>query len=162
MHSVVGDVPVDDEAPVLCCDDLRVLLPNEIATAFKLLLLIASRESMLIIWRPGLRLSNRYSASNGYRDLVERVTRPLGHPEVLGSSSNPKTPGLDRLYMRLDRLGPIADLAMCQANNPRFAASDGVPPEVVIVGFRGASSTDGLTGPYRRSSGEENLDNRAI
>ncbi|KAF8721666.1 hypothetical protein HU200_022838 [Digitaria exilis] len=50
--------------------------------------------------------------------------------------------GLDRLYKRLDRLGP---------NNPRFAASDGVPPEVVIVGFRGASVTGGLTGPYRRS-----------
>ncbi|KAF8758205.1 hypothetical protein HU200_010570 [Digitaria exilis] len=64
--------------------------------------------------------------------------------------------GLDRLYKRLDRLGLVADLAMCQANNPRFAASDGVSLEVVIVGFRGASDTGGLTGPYRRSSGEEN------
>jgi hypothetical protein len=26
-----------------------------------------------------LRLSNRYTTSNGYRDLVERNTRPLGH-----------------------------------------------------------------------------------
>nr|CAB3501785.1 unnamed protein product [Digitaria exilis] len=70
---------------------------------------------------------------------------------------------------RSDRLYPVADLAMCQAvrplvqsNNPRFAASDGVPPEATIVGFRGASVTGGLTGPYRRSSGEENLDDRAI
>nr|CAB3476723.1 unnamed protein product [Digitaria exilis] len=62
----------------------------------------------------------------------------------------------NRLCKRLDRLCPVADLAMCQANNPRFAASDGVPPEVVIVGFRGASATGGLTGLYRRSSSEEN------
>nr|CAB3504366.1 unnamed protein product [Digitaria exilis] len=45
-------------------------------------------------------------------------------------------------------------------NNPRFAASNRVPPEVVIVGFCGASVTGGLTGPYSgqatlRSSGEE-------
>ncbi|KAF8780699.1 hypothetical protein HU200_001304 [Digitaria exilis] len=33
-------------------------------------------------------------------------------------------------------------------NNPRFAASDGVPPDVVIVGFRGASATGGA--PARR------------
>ena len=28
---------------------------------------------------PGMRLSNRYTTSYGCRDLVERVTRPLGH-----------------------------------------------------------------------------------
>ena len=28
---------------------------------------------------PGMRLSNRYTASYGCRDLVERVTQPLGH-----------------------------------------------------------------------------------
>nr|CAB3503073.1 unnamed protein product [Digitaria exilis] len=90
-------------------------------------------------------------------------------------------PGQDCLYKRLDRLGPVAGLAMCQAtsppykykgpwpiedlypiNNPRFAASDGVPPEVVIVGFHGASATGGLTGPYRRSSSEEIFYDRAI
>jgi ABC-type nitrate/sulfonate/bicarbonate transport system ATPase subunit len=27
-----------------------------------------------------MRLSNRYTTSYGCRDLVERVTRPLGHP----------------------------------------------------------------------------------
>ncbi|KAF8672387.1 hypothetical protein HU200_049591 [Digitaria exilis] len=56
---------------------------------------------------------------------------------------------------RSDQLYPVAGLAMGQANNPRFAASDGVPPEATIVGFRGASATGGRTGPYRRSSDEE-------
>ena len=27
-----------------------------------------------------MRLSNRYTTTYGCRDLVERVTRPLGHP----------------------------------------------------------------------------------
>ncbi|KAF8689488.1 hypothetical protein HU200_041811 [Digitaria exilis] len=42
---------------------------------------------------------------------------------------------------------PLSILQL-KKNNPRFAASDGVPPEVVIVG--------GLTGRCRRSSDEEN------
>ncbi|KAF8658461.1 hypothetical protein HU200_058913 [Digitaria exilis] len=48
---------------------------------------------------PRLRLSNRYSASNGCHDLVERVTRILvcgrATREVLGSSSNPRTLALE-------------------------------------------------------------------
>nr|CAB3478740.1 unnamed protein product [Digitaria exilis] len=42
-------------------------------------------------------------------------------------------------------------LTACPQNNPRFAASDGVPPEVMIVGIRGASAIGGLAGSYRRS-----------
>ncbi|KAF8756799.1 hypothetical protein HU200_011035 [Digitaria exilis] len=58
---------------------------------------------------------------------------------------------------RCDRLYPVAGLAMGQANNPRFVASDGVPPEAMIVGFRGTSAywrSDSLRldSLYRRSN----------
>ncbi|KAF8686788.1 hypothetical protein HU200_043430 [Digitaria exilis] len=108
-------------------------------------------ESALLarIRASGLRLAQAPPAKST-RCSVRGQEDDSAHPVQAG-----RVPGLDRLYTRLDRLGPVADLAMCQANNPRFAASDGVPPEVVIVGFRGASVTNGLTGPHRRS-GEEN------
>ncbi|KAF8775871.1 hypothetical protein HU200_004133 [Digitaria exilis] len=72
--------------------------------------------------------------------------------ELVDYSSSPERMNLDVnvLHMSMD-----GDMLSEEKNNPRFAASDGVPPEVVIVGFHGASATGGLIGPYRRSSGEK-------
>ena len=36
-------------------------------------------------------------------------------------------------------------------DNPRSASSDGVPPELVVLDFRGVSASSGLTGLRRTS-----------
>ena len=36
-------------------------------------------------------------------------------------------------------------------DNPRSASSDEVPPELVVLGFRGVSASSGLTGLKNRS-----------
>ena len=36
-------------------------------------------------------------------------------------------------------------------DNPRSASSDGVPPELVVLGFRGVSASSGLTGLKNQS-----------
>ena len=36
-------------------------------------------------------------------------------------------------------------------DNPRSASSDGVPPDLVVLGFHGVSASSGLTGLKNRS-----------
>ena len=50
----------------------------------------------------------------------------------------------------------------CQLqDNPRSASSDGVLPELVVLGFRGVSASSGLTGRRRDTAGVDRFDDLA-
>ncbi|KAF8656697.1 hypothetical protein HU200_060565 [Digitaria exilis] len=119
---------------------------------------VKSTVFRMSLWYERLGLLHDDFKNPGSLERVQRVNNMASKFWELYASDNSTATSLGICSAnQWNRSGNVpGGLTACPRNNPRFVASDGVPPEVVIVGFRGASATGGLTGPYRRSSGEEN------